>query len=105
MGLWLRVFSRSAVVPDTGAVRACLNGVAPVEVSFDGDERGWLRAEVRLGDATPLHLERFLSDEEGIRAELNNWAAWLETCDYEPNHVALMGRMIQTAQLFTLRRP
>jgi hypothetical protein len=105
MGPWLRVFGRSPAAPDADAVRACLNAVAPVEGTFDGDEQGWLRADLRLADGAPLHLERFLADEEGIRAELNNWAAWLETCDHEPNHAVLMERVIQSAQLFTLRRP
>jgi hypothetical protein len=105
MGLWLRVFGKSPTAPVAEELRRCLTGVAPVTVTFEGDERGWLRAEVRFGEAAPLLLERFFSDEEGIRAELNNWAAYLETCDYEPNHVPLMERMIQTRQLFTLRRP
>jgi hypothetical protein len=105
MGLWLRVFGKSTNVPEAEGMRNCLSGVAPVTATFDGDEGGWLRAEICFGEAAPLLLERFLSDEEGIRAELNNWAAYLETCDYEPNHAPLMERMIQTKQLFTLRRP
>ena len=40
--------------------------------------------------------------EEGIRAELNTWAAWLETAGHNPNHSWLMGHMIQTRQIFTL---
>src|SRR4051794_5583725 len=53
----------------------------------------------------PLLLERFTSEEEGIRAELNSWAAHLETCDHSPHHVRLMERAIQTKQLFTLESP
>jgi hypothetical protein len=47
-------------------------------------------------------LERYLAEEEGIRAELNSWAAWLETHENAPEHTHLMERMIQTAQLLTL---
>jgi hypothetical protein len=56
-------------------------------------------------NATPVHLERYLATEEGIRADLNSWAAWLETADYSPNHGPLMQHVISTRQLFTLRRP
>ena len=52
----------------------------------------------------PLVLERYRADEEGIRAELNSWAAFLETCD-GPHHIPLMERTIQTRQLFTLHNP
>ena len=54
-------------------------------------------------DGAALQLERFLAEEEGIRAELNSWAAWLETRENAPEHVRLMERMIQTKQLFTLQ--
>ena len=63
----------------------------------------------RFAPTTPLHLERFRSDEEGIRGELNSWAAFLggravttsRTSPYRPDGA---GRL-QTRQLFTLRRP
>jgi hypothetical protein len=53
-------------------------------------------------DGVSLQLERYIAGEDGLRAELNSWAAWLETQESAPEHVALMERMIQTAQLFTL---
>ena len=106
MGLWYRVFGRGEEQPAPGAILEHLNGLgAVVRGDFAGDEAGWFRAELAFADTTPLHLERFLSSEEGIRAELNSWAAFLETCDYSPNHGWLMEWMIQTRQLFTLRRP
>jgi hypothetical protein len=108
MGLWYRIFGSRPEAPAPGAVLAHLNGPglgAGVTGHFRGDDRGWFHAEIAFGPGTPLHLERWLADEEGIRAELNNWAAYLETCDYSPAAAPLMERMIQTAQLFTLRRP
>ena len=36
---------------------------------------------------------------------MNSWAAILETCDYSPNHTMLMERIIQTAQMITIRKP
>ena len=58
----------------------------------------------RIGDGGSILLERWTSDEEGIRAELNSWAAYLETCG-GPHQVRLMERTIQTKQLFTLHDP
>jgi hypothetical protein len=103
MGLWYRVFGANDVLPAPGAILEALGGGARGDFADDG--AGWYAAALHVGDGTPLHLERFLATEEGIRAELNTWAAWLETCDYSPQHAALMERVIQTKQLFTLRRP
>lgn len=105
MGLWYRVFGRSDCEVTRDAIWCCLaEEGATVAADFTGDG-AWVRAEVRFAPSTPLHLERFTADEEGIRAELNAWAAFLETCDYEARHAELMERVVQTRQLFTLRRP
>jgi hypothetical protein len=105
MGIWFRVFGRSETPVSPEAILGFLNGVCPVTGRFRGDEAGWFAAELAFAETAPLHLERFLASEEGIRGELNAWAAWLETCDYSPNHARLMEQVIQTKQLFTLRRP
>src|SRR5262245_33597511 len=99
MGPWYRVFGRLDAVPPAEAL------AAGADASFESDEGGWLRGEIRLGAGAVLELERWTADEEGIRAELNGWAAYLETCERSPHHVALMERMIQTRQLFTLHCP
>ena len=65
---------------------------------------GSLDTPANIEASDPLLLECFRADEEGIRAELNSWAAFLETCD-GPHHVPLMERTIQTRQLFTLQNP
>ena len=46
-----------------------------------------------------------MAKEDNLRNDLNSWAAFLETCDYSPNHSMLMERVIQTQQLITLRKP
>jgi hypothetical protein len=105
MGLWYRVFGRSDVAVKPDELLAYLNAQGtPVTGRFAGED-GWLSAEIVFADKVPLYLERFPSTEEGIRAELNNWAAYLETCDDNPIHVPLMEQVIQTLQLFTLCRP
>jgi hypothetical protein len=98
MSRWYRVFG-SLDTPSTPAgIGSCLAGEG-VSIVFDAED--WHTAELAPGSEPPLVLERWRSDEEGIRAELNTWAAYLETCD-GPHHVALMERTIQTKQLFTI---
>jgi hypothetical protein len=105
MGPWYRVFGSNDAQPAPAAILECLQGPGhPVRGDFTGDEAGWYAAAIHCGD-TVLELERFLVTEEGIRGELNNWAAWLETCEHSPQHVPLMERVIQSRQLFTLRGP
>jgi hypothetical protein len=90
-------------MPAPTAIEAALAGAGTVR--FHADEAGWFAAEVSLGPGSPVRVERWLADEEGIRDELNSWAAYLETLDYNPHHRELMERAIQTQQLFTIRRP
>ena len=47
-------------------------------------------------------LQRYLASEDGIRDELNSWAAGIELIE-SPHQTALMQHMISTRQLFTLR--
>jgi hypothetical protein len=103
MGLWYRVFGRSNSEVSRDALRAHLGSA--ITCIFSSDTSAWQSAELHFATTTPLHLECFQAEEEGIRGELNSWAAFLETCDYDPNHAALMERVVQTKQLFTLRRP
>src|SRR6476659_8189156 len=100
--MWLRVFGAVDTVPDPAGIEACLAGAV---VSFVADDTGWYRAEITAGEGSPITMERYLADEEGIRGELNAWAAYLETLDYSPHHAALMERAIQTRQLITIRKP
>jgi hypothetical protein len=77
----------------------------PVASSFKGDDLGWTGAELILGNGSPVFVDRYLAKEDDLRADLNSWAAFLETCDYSPNNAMLMERVIQTQQLITLRKP
>lgn len=101
--MWYRIFGLSSDMPAPAAIREFLSDrYASVSVDFAADDSGWYRADL-LVDGLSLQLERYLADEPGIRVELNSWAAWLETRENAPEHVRLMERMIQTAQLFTLQ--
>lgn len=103
MNLWYRVFGTSDSEPSPAAVLEHLHRLqAGATGKVSGDEQGWFRAELLYeSGAAPLELERYLVTEEGIRSELNTWAAWLETVD-SPQQERLMRHMIGTKQVFTL---
>lgn len=99
---WYRIFGARAEMPTGQAIRAFLEGrYASVSGDFAADGSGWYQANLVV-DGVTLQLERYVANEPGLRAELNSWAAWLETREDAPEYVRLMERMIQTAQLFTL---
>jgi hypothetical protein len=105
--MWSRVFGRSDAEVPPAALAGHLHaaGVA-VEPHFTGDDLGWTRGELRLpGGGTPVYVERYLTEHDGLRAELNAHAAELETMDYSPNSPDLMRHVIQTRQLVTIRKP
>ena len=86
MAVWYRVFAGRDKGPEAADLLAELRRLGvTAPVRFHGDDQGWFRAVVHEpGGATLLELERYRADEEGIRAELNSWAAWLETTDASP---------------------
>jgi hypothetical protein len=101
---WHRVFGTADAEPDRAALVGELRGLFPQDstVRFRGDDQGWYAAEVLSpGAPEPWRLDRYLSTEEGIRHELNNWAAWLETVEDNPNHGWLMRHLVSTRQVFT----
>lgn len=102
LAVWNRVFGSDPEMPAPAAILDHLTGLfASVRGEFAAEATGWYRADLVVEDVS-LQLERYVAGEEGVRAELNSWAAWLETREDSPTTVALMERMIQTAQLFTL---
>jgi len=105
--MWYRVFGANDAHPEPARLLEHLQQVDPeVSGKFHGDDLGWFRAELFFEDeAAPLCLERYLTAEEGLRAELNTWAAWLETAEDSPHHVQLMEQMIGATQVFTLECP
>ena len=86
MPLWYRIFGRSCAAVPKSAVVDCMRELGTdVAGDFDGGETDWFQATLTCGALGTLVLERFLATEEGIRAELNTWAAFLETCAYNSN--------------------
>ncbi len=103
--MWWRVFARSRSAPEPAALLEHLHGQGlPVTGRFRADDLGWVGGELLLGEAS-VGFERYLTDEDDLRDELNTWAAWLETQDHEPRHRELMQHVIGTRQLITMRPP
>lgn len=104
--MWYRLFCRSENEVKPSVILAGLGEFATrVTPAFKGDDLGWTSAELLVEIGTPIFVERFLTKEDDLRADLNSWAAWLETQEFSPNYAKLMEHVIQTQQLITLRKP
>jgi hypothetical protein len=102
-----RIFAHSAAAVPPSALAEHLHALGlAVEPHFKGDDLGWTRGELVLpGGQTPILLERYLTEEDDLRDDLNAFAAELETMTYSPANVPLMEHVINTKQLVTLRKP
>ena len=83
MGPWYRVFGSNDRQPAAEAIARHRQGlgIEVTAIEVDEDDLGWYRARLSAwpSAARTCEIERFLSSEQGVRAELNTWAAWLET--------------------------
>src|SRR5262245_5503477 len=105
--MWFRVFGTSQVAPEPAALLEHMqNQGLKIEGHFKGDDLGWSGVDFILPDrAEPLHMDRYLTEEDDIRDQLNAWAAWLETTGESARATHLMQLMIGTNQVFTLECP
>ncbi len=104
METWYRVFGSNDAAIEPAALLSAQSRNVGTQVTgrFRGDDLGWFEAELGLR-GTRLVLQRFLAHEEGLRADLNTWAAWLETAEDSADAGRLMRQVIATTQLFTFR--
>jgi hypothetical protein len=108
MTMWFRIFGTNQVQPEPAAFLEHIRRETgyDIEGKFSADEQGWFRAELDMDHGMLLlTIDHYLAEEKGIRAELNTWAAWLETMEHDPNHGMLMQHMIRTSQVFTFQGP
>ncbi len=103
---WSRVFGSLDRNPDPARLeRAALALVPQAAVHLKGDDLGWFCAEISWNQGAPLTIESFAATDPEVRADLNTWAAYVETCDYSPNAHSLMVKIALAQQIITLRRP
>jgi hypothetical protein len=101
--MWHRVFCRSTDEVPPAVLAAALHETGfPVAPHFKGDGLGWTRGDLWLHGAAAVAVERFLTAEDGLRPDLNAFAAELEAADAGPGTADLMRRVIQTQQLITV---
>lgn len=102
---WYRIFGTNDAQPEPSDLLEHLQGLGhEVRSHFRGDDQGWFDASLVHPTSGEFQLERFLAGEEGIRAQLNTWAAWLESIEHEESG-RLMQLIIGARQLFTLHGP
>jgi hypothetical protein len=104
---WYRVFGTSPMHPEPSTL---LDGLRArgfeAAGHFRGDDQGWFHADLVPATGGPaVEVDCYLSSEEGIRNELNSWAAWLEATGDENVHACLMQHLISTTRLFTVHSP
>ena len=100
-GRYYRVFGSNDAQPPPEELLAALAAAKfQVEAEYLGDEQGWYGVRLRLlGRAEPVDVQRFVTGVDDIRADLNTWAAWVESqlgCD----KAWLMHQLVSTTQLF-----
>lgn len=106
MSCWYRVFGAAERQPSPARI---LEPLRVMDVTgpalFRGDNEGWTAVEIVVEEGTTLLLECYLASEKGIRADLNAWAAEVETREDCPRRLWLMERIIQTKQWYTMECP
>jgi hypothetical protein len=98
--MWHRVFSLSVrEIPPSQLAQYFHDRGWPAEPHFRGDDLGWTGGELKFPNGVVILLDRYLTDEDDLRPELNAFAAGLEAANADPE---LMQHVIQTKQLITM---
>ena len=98
MAGWFRVFLLQEEGPEPFRIMECLQSLVPeVKGKFRTDEDGWFQLILDHSSIGELTIDHFLTSEKGVRAEINTWAAWLES----KQQFDLMERIIQVKQILS----
>lgn len=99
--MWARVFAERNEAPTPEALIEHVRGAGwGAEAKADADALGWFHLELS-SSAGSITLDRYGADE-GIRDDLNSWAAWIEIHAGEHTE-RLMQHLIGSQQIITLR--
>lgn len=102
MAGWFRIFNPSLADWEPEKVMEGLQPLFPgIQGKFRTDDDGWFQLVLSHESLGELPIDRFLSTEKGVRAQLNTWAGWLETKDRHD----LMEKIIQVGQIISFELP
>ncbi|MGF1583571.1 MAG: hypothetical protein ACFCD0_29995 [Gemmataceae bacterium] len=105
MSLWYRIFAQSSESIDPNTLLEHLHTTGyPIQANFLKDDLGWFEATFSL-EGSEVSLQLFHSDEKGVRAELDAFAAWIESQHTELNQIELMERVVTAKQVFAFEIP
>ena len=104
--LWYRVFGMSDKPVSAAGLLAHLRGQGfAVASTVQGADNDWSHVDLVHADGRePVAVDRYHVGRDGLRSELNTWAAWLETREDDPNHERLLDAMTKSVQVFLLRQ-
>ena len=70
--MWYRVFCQTDAAPSPAELLAALEAAGlRVRGDFRGDDLGWTIADLSLGTSTPVRVERYLTEADDLRDDLN----------------------------------
>jgi len=101
---WYRVFATGSAEPDPERLLEHVRGLGAAAVGcIRRDDLGWFEATLAFpGTEAALVLHRYLASEDGVRDELNAWAAWLE---HQPQGPELIQTILDTRQVIIMEVP
>ena len=103
--MWYRIFSVTPEEVGPAVIAEHLHAHGrKVEPHFKGDEFGWISGELKLPAGGIVRLDRYLTEEDGIRSELNAFAAEIEDLEESQRSARLMEIVIGTKQLVAISK-
>lgn len=102
--MYYRVFGMNQVEVAPADLLEHLNRDYPGTTGhFKGDDSGWFHAILSVpGSDLHIEVQRYLAAEEGIRRQMNSWAAWIEETLGDEKGGPWMAKLINTTQILTL---
>jgi hypothetical protein len=99
--MWYRVFASIDDAPQPADLQSLLRDAGldlPIHVT--GDDLGWTAIDIPW--TVPLRVERYLTEADDLRGELDTWAGWVESLPASSVTTSLMQQIVATRQLFTM---
>lgn len=103
--MWQRIFLAEALPVDAEELLESVRAAGfRIAAQFRRDEQGWFEGLLVEEDSeAAVEIRRYLAGEDGIRQELNGWAAWVEEILPEEEATPWLIRFIGAKEVVTLR--